>query len=149
MAQAISIRPVAAADRADWARLWRGYLAFYRTELPEAVYDTLFARLMAPGADGPFGLLAEAGGRPVGLVHYLHHLHCWRPEGVVYLQDLFVDPEARGQGAARALIEAVYAAADAAGRPSVYWTTEAGNIPARQLYDRVGVLTPFVKYARG
>lgn len=145
---AVTIRPPRPEDRADWARLWRGYLDFYETELPEEVYETLFARLMAPGPDGPFGLVAEAGGRPVGLVHYLYHLHCWRPEGVVYLQDLFVAPEARGLGAGRALIEAVYAAADAAGRPTVYWTTQDFNATARALYDRIGVLTPFIKYAR-
>ena len=149
MGEALRIRAVEAGDRADWGRLWRGYLAFYETELPEEVYDTLFARLMAPGADGPFGLLAEADGRPVGLVHYLYHLHCWRPEGVVYLQDLFVAPGRRGLGAGRALIEAVYAAADAAGRPFVYWTTQEFNATARVLYDRVGVVTPFIKYARG
>ena len=149
----LRIRPIGPDDRADWARLWRGYLAFYETELPEEVFDTLFARLMAPGPDGPFGLLAETGtaegAQPVGLVHYLHHLHCWRPEGVVYLQDLFVAPEARGQGAGRALIEAVYAAADAAGRPHVYWMTQEFNATARELYDRIGVVTPFIKYARG
>jgi len=144
----LTIRPVAPGDRAEWARLWRGYLEFYETELPEAVYDTLFARLLAPGPDGPFGLIAEGPDGPVGLVHYLHHLHCWRPEGAVYLQDLFVAPEARGSGAGRALIEAVYAAADAAGRPYVYWLTQEFNATARALYDRIGAATPFVRYVR-
>ena len=144
----IVIRSVVADDRADWARLWQGYLAFYRTELTEDVYATLFARLLAPGPDGPFGLIASAGGRSVGLVHYFHHMHCWRPEGVVYLQDLFVDPAARGAGAGRALIAAVYAAADAAGRPNVYCLTQSGNAPARALYDRIGTATDFLKYVR-
>mgnify|MGYP003870438995 FL=1 len=143
------IRPVRAADRAEWARLWTGYLAFYDTELPQSAYDTLFARMLAPGPDGPFGLLAERDGRPVGLVHYFFHLHCWRPDGAVYLQDLYAEPEARGQGIGRALIEAVYGAADAAGRPYVYWTTRAGNATARQLYDRIGVATDFIRYVRG
>ncbi len=84
----------------------------------------------------------------MGLVHYIFHDHCWRPEGVTYLQDLFADPEIRGHGVGRALIEAVYAAADAAGRPSVYWMTQDFNATARQLYDRIGTLTPFIKYAR-
>ncbi len=142
------VRPVTAADAATWRVLWRSYLEFYGTELPETVYDTTFARLLAPGPDGPFGLLAEIGGRPVGLVHYLFHLHCWRPEGVTYLQDLFTAPEARGHGAGRALITAVYAAADAAGRPMVYWLTQTGNTTARALYDRIGVPTEFMKYQR-
>ncbi|MBK5926111.1 GNAT family N-acetyltransferase [Rhodobaculum claviforme] len=143
------IRPVTPADRDAWAALWRQYLAFYRTELPEATYDTLFARLLAPGPDGPFGLLADIDGRPVGLVHYLFHLHCWKPEGVVYLQDLFTDPAARGRGVAGALITAVYAAGDAAGRPSVYWMTQRDNATARALYDRVAVPTDFMRYIRG
>ena len=69
------------------------------------------------------GLLAVAGGVPVGLAHYIFHRHGWQIEDVCYLQDLYVAPEARGTGAGRALIEAVYAAADAAGRPNVYWLT--------------------------
>jgi GNAT superfamily N-acetyltransferase len=54
----------------------------------------------------------------------------------------------RGTGVGRKLIEAVYAAADAAGRPAVYWLTQDFNATARQLYDRIGVLTPFIKYNR-
>lgn len=144
----ITIRPMVAADEAEWRRLWRAYLDFYGAELPDSVYETTFARLLAPGPDGPFGLLAEADGRPVGLVHYIFHQHCWKPEGVVYLQDLYTDAEARGRGVGRALIEAVYAAADAAGRPSVYWLTQDFNHTARLLYDRIAVQTPFIRYVR-
>ncbi|MGY6411163.1 MAG: N-acetyltransferase family protein [Alkalilacustris sp.] len=129
--------------------MWQAYLAFYNTELPETVYDTLFARLLEPGPDGPFGLLAEIDGRPVGLVHYIFHAHCWKPEGVVYLQDLFAEPAARGRGVGRALIEAVYAEADAAGRPSVYWMTQTHNATARLLYDRIAQPTDFMRYVRG
>ena len=64
------------------------------------------------------------------------------------MQDLYVDPAARGTGAGRALIEAVYAAADANGTPSVYWMTQDFNTAARLLYDRIASLTPFIKYQR-
>jgi len=46
------------------------------------------------------------------------------------------------------LIEAVYKAADDAGAPSVYWMTQEFNTNARKLYDRIGQLTPFIKYQR-
>ena len=69
-------------------------------------------------------------------------------ENVCYLQDLFVDKHHRGCGMGRALIEAVYEAADRAGCPAVYWTTERSNAVGRRLYDRIGELTPFVKYVR-
>ena len=71
-------------------------------------------------------------------MHYIFHRHGWQIEDVCYLQDLYVAPEARGRGAGRPLIEAVYAAADAAGGPNVYWLTEETNATARRLYDRVG-----------
>ncbi|MGI9368151.1 MAG: GNAT family N-acetyltransferase, partial [Ruegeria sp.] len=48
----------------------------------------------------------------------------------------------------RALIEAVYAEADRQGSPSVYWLTQDFNDTARKLYDRVGKLTPFIRYQR-
>jgi hypothetical protein len=46
------------------------------------------------------------------------------------------------------LIETVYADADAAERPNVYWMTQTGNTTARRLYDRIGVATDFMKYSR-
>ena len=143
-----TIRPLAAADEVEWRRLWTGYLEFYETSVTEEVCRTTFARLLGDDAQDYHGLIAEQDGKPIGLTHYLFHRHCWRVENVVYLQDLYVDPEARGTGAGRALIEAVYAAGDAAGCPSVYWMTQDFNATARQLYDRVANLTPFIKYQR-
>jgi GNAT superfamily N-acetyltransferase len=143
----VSIRPVRAEDRAVWERLWTDYLAFYETALDDEAKDIAFSRLLDP-ATKVHGLLAEREGTPLGLVHYIFHDHMWRPEGICYLQDLFVAPEARGTGAGRALIEAVYAAADAAGVPRVYWLTQEFNHTARRLYDRLATLSPFIRYDR-
>jgi GNAT superfamily N-acetyltransferase len=142
------IRPLAPSDESAWRDLWRGYLEFYETELPEEIYATSFARLVDPAVTDYHGLVALQDGRPVGLAHYIFHRHGWQVEDITYLQDLYVVPEARGTGAGRALIEAVYAAADAAGRPNVYWLTQTFNATARQLYDRVASATPFMEYRR-
>ncbi len=143
-----TIRPLRAADEDVWRRLWTDYLAFYETSVPEEVYRTTFARLISDDPREFHALLAEQGGETVGLTHFLFHRNCWKVENVVYLQDLYVAPEARGTGAGRALIEAVYAAADVAGCPTVYWLTQDFNATARRLYDRIATLTPFVKYQR-
>jgi len=145
------IRPLEAGDEAEWRRLWTAYLEFYESSVPEEVYVSSFRRMLAGNAGEPNeyrGLLAFAGGRPVGLVHYLFHRHGWKIENVCYLQDLYADPDVRGLGIGRALIEAVYAAADAEGCPSVYWLTQEFNTTARRLYDRIGTVTPFIKYNR-
>ena len=116
--------------------------------MPPEVFDSSFARLLGDDPQDFHGLVAEKDGQLVGLTHYLFHRHGWKVENVCYLQDLYADPAVRGTGVGRRLIEGVYAAADAAGAPGVYWMTQSFNTNARQLYDRIGVLTPFVKYSR-
>ena len=145
----LTVRVLRASDYDSWCVLWRGYLTFYETSVPEAVYETTFARLLGDDPQDFHALVAEKDGQLVGIAHYLFHRHCWKIENVCYLQDLFAAPEARGMGVGRALIEAVYAEADKAGAPSVYWTTQDFNHAARQLYDRIAKLTPFIKYQRG
>ena len=143
-----SIRPLAAADFDTWCHLWRAYLAFYQTNLADDIYDLTFSRLIAPDHPAQNAFVAVIHDNIAGLVHYIYHPHNWRQEDVCYLQDLFVDPAHRGAGVGCALIEAVYHAADANGTPSVYWLTQDFNHTARQLYDRVATVTPFIKYTR-
>jgi len=143
-----TIRPLRPEDEAEWRRLWTGYLAFYQTTVPEAVYASTFARLLGDDPQDFSALVAEDGGQLLGLTHFLFHRHAWKIENVCYLQDLYVDPQTRGTGLGRALIEAVYARADAAGAPAVYWLTQDFNRQARQLYDRIARVTPFIRYVR-
>lgn len=143
-----TIRPLRPEDATEWRRLWTGYLAFYQTTVPEPVYAATFARLLGDDPQDFSALVAEGNGRLLGLTHYLFHRHAWKVENVCYLQDLYVDPAARGTGLGRKLIEAVYARADAAGAPAVYWLTQDFNHEARQLYDRIGKVTPFIRYIR-
>jgi len=131
----VTVTPLEPQDRPRWAELWAAYLAYYGTVVPPEQYDFTWTRLH----DGRIhGLAArDAEGRMVGLAHYLFHEHSWSMRPACYLQDLFVDPEVRGSGAGRALIEAVAQAARAADSFRFYWSTDTGNVVARQLYDRV------------
>ncbi|WP_422074002.1 GNAT family N-acetyltransferase [Tranquillimonas rosea] len=144
----LTIRPVRPEDRPEWEALWRGYLHFYETEVSPDVYDAAFSRLVGDDPHDFHGLVAETDGELIGLTHFLFHRHMWKLAETCYLQDLYAAPEHRGLGVGRALIEAVYGAADAYGADGVYWLTQDFNTTARQLYDRVGKLTPFVKYTR-
>jgi GNAT superfamily N-acetyltransferase len=146
--KSLTIRALQRRDRAEWAGLWRDYLAFYQTSAPPEVYAATFARLLGDDPRDFNALVAQQDGRLVGLTHYLFHRHAWKIADVCYLQDLYARPETRGTGIGRALIEAVYAAADAHGAASVYWLTQDFNTPARRLYDRIGVKTPFIRYNR-
>lgn len=144
----MTARPLAAADREGWQALYAGYQRFHDRDPDAAFYDAAFARLMSGNPHDFQGLVAEQDHRLLGLMHYVFHPNLWRAQGVCYLQELFTAPEARGKGAGRALIQAVYDAADAAGVPAVYWLTAENNYAGRMLYDRVAVKSPFIRYNR-
>lgn len=142
----LAIRYLEPRDRAGWERLFRAYLAFYGTSLPDEAIDTAWDRLVLDG-DSPYGLVAlDFGGRPVGIAHYLFHVSTWHVGPSCYLQDLFVAPENRGGGIGRALIEAVHEAALKGGAESFYWLTQDFNVTARRLYDKLAEKTAFIKY---
>jgi GNAT superfamily N-acetyltransferase len=147
MAAAIDIRRVGADERVAWEPLWRGYLHFYKTDVPPATYETTWKRLHDP--DEPMGLLgAYVEGTLKGIVHFLYHRSCWTIGNYCYLQDLFVADDARGHGLGRALIEAVYAEARAAGASRVHWLTHETNATARALYDTLADRPGFIQYRK-
>ena len=143
------VRRLQARDRAQWLALFKGYIAFYQAEVAEDVIETTWRRMLAGDDDFHIGLVAvDAGDAPIGLAHLLFHRSTWSAGWYCYLEDLFVDPTRRRQGAGRALIEAVYREADARGASRTYWMTERGNDTARALYDSLATLSPFVQYRR-
>ena len=141
-----AIRPIRETDYEAWLPLWHAYNAFYRNDVAEEVTHAAFGRL-CDGADGFFGLVAEDDGL-IGLAHAVFHPATWTTGTYCYLEDLFVSRGGRGSGAARLLIEGVYAEADKRGADRVYWHTQQYNAPARSLYDAVGHATSFVVYER-
>jgi GNAT superfamily N-acetyltransferase len=141
------IRALQASDRVQWVPLWNGYLRFYRAQLSDAVTETTFARLIDPQLQ-PHALVAEREGTLLGFTHYLFHRSTWSVQDSCYLEDLFVAPAARGGGVARALIHAVYAAAERAQAATVYWLTQEFNAPGRALYDTLARRTSFIRYER-
>ena len=141
------IRDVAPADFAQWQPLWAGYNRFYQRTAPDDVTRTTWARFFDP-AEPVHALVAERSGALLGLAHYIFHRNTSMVPPVCYLQDLFTAEAARGQGVGRALIEAVYARATAAGSTRVYWQTQETNATARALYDKVAGRSGFIVYRK-
>ena len=144
---AIDVRPLAEADRAAWEPLWAAYLAFYEASVPAATVELTWSRFH-DAAEPMHALGAFEAGALVGIVHYLFHRTTWTPADTCYLQDLFTAPAARGKGAGRALIEAVYERAREAGAARVYWLTQDGNATARALYDTLADHPGFTVYRK-
>ena len=145
----VQIRPLAPEDHQAWLALWRGYLTFYEADIPDDITALTWSRLLDPAEPMHAAVaVATPGGPPIGFVHWLTHRSTWARTSYAYLEDLFVDPALRGTGAGRALIEHVYAAAQAAGYPQVYWLTHETNATARALYDKVAERSGFIVYRK-
>ena len=142
---ALIIRAVAASDKADWERLYAGYAAFYKVEQTEAMRAVVWGWLSDP-AHATEGLVAERDGALIGLAHFRAFARPLSASTGGYLDDLFVDPEARGAGAAAALLAAVQAAGAARGWTVIRWITAEDNTRARAVYDRLADQTTWVTY---
>jgi len=151
MAGPLIVRPATPADYARWLPLWDGYNAFYGrsgdTALAPEITAATWDRFFDP-YEPMFALVAEQDGALLGLTHYLFHRTTTALLPSLYLQDLFTSAEARGQGVGRALIEAVYRAAQDLGLPRVYWLTHETNETAMALYDRIAEKSGFVVYRK-
>ncbi|HWX64771.1 GNAT family N-acetyltransferase [Bradyrhizobium sp.] len=145
------IRSVTRQDYEQWLPLWDGYNAFYgrsgETALAPEITKMTWARFFN-SYEPVHALVAERGGRLLGLTHYLFHRSTTAMELVCYLQDLFTSEDARCKGVGRALINGVYEQAARAKSSRVYWQTHETNLTAQELYNKVAERSGFIVYRK-
>lgn len=143
----MNIRPVTAADHEAWRELFRAYGVFYETTFSDQVLDGVWGWLMDPTHE-VHAIVAERDGDLVGFAHIRRLWDTFTAGPGWFLDDLYVAPEQRGTGVARALIERGYADAEAAGGGTFRWITAAGNETAQLLYDRIATRADWVVYEK-
>ncbi len=142
------IRMAEAKDEQRWRELWASYIKFYRSEVADDVTANTWKRILDP-ASNIDALVAERDGQVIGICNYLFHDSTWSKQQICYLQDLFVDPNARGGGAAKMLILACEEKAKKKGAFRIYWQTQEYNAAARSLYDTIVPRSSFIVYRKG
>jgi GNAT superfamily N-acetyltransferase len=146
MSPPITVVPLAPEHREAWERLYTGYAAFYQVEQSAAMRARVWGWLHDPAHEVE-GLVALASGAgPVGLAHFRPFARPLAASIGGFLDDLFVAPEARGSGAAQALIEAVAARGRERGWTAIRWITAEDNYRGRSVYDRVAQKTKWLTY---
>ena len=130
----LEIRAALAADKQRWFILWQGYLDFYKTELSTEQSSLTWQRILDPEFNMKCAVAIDDG-LIVGFTTYSLQNSTWSENGHCYLEDLFVDPAARGKGVGRALIEHVKSYAIENNCSRLYWNTDEDNATARKLYD--------------
>jgi GNAT superfamily N-acetyltransferase len=137
----VTIRPAAPAD----AALIHGFIC----ELAE--YERLSQAVEAGEADvaralfGPnprvFCDIAEADGSPVGFALWFYSYSTFSGRHGIFLEDLFVRPEARRQGAGKALLQNLARRCVTEGLGRLEWAVLDWNAPAIRFYDALGAET--------
>jgi ribosomal protein S18 acetylase RimI-like enzyme len=142
----VTIRPIKQSDREDWDLLYKGYADFYKVSQTPEMRDNVWSWLMDQSKE-VYGFVAENGdGKLIGLTHFRSYARPLSASIGGFLDDLFVDPNARGSGAAEALIDAVKAEGQRRGWTVIRWITADDNYRARGLYDRLAERTKWVTY---
>ena len=143
------IRPLNAGDRAAWEPLFLAYGVFYETEFTPEIIDKVWSLLMESGS-GIDGLVADNDGTLVGFAHYRSHPDTFTGGRDWFLDDLYVDPDARGAGTATDLIQHLTTLArESSPAGSLRWITAADNSRAQRVYDRLAKRTTWVTYEIG
>lgn len=145
-AQAVTVRPLAQSDFFAWYDLYSQYATFYNEDLTDE--RAMRAWLWLHDENHLItGLVAvDAAGTLVGLAHFRPFERLLAGGNGLYIDDLFVSPDARKQGVARSLIAAVEQKAKDGDYQIVRWITAKDNDTARRVYDAVAKKTNWVTY---
>jgi len=134
------IRPATAADVPTILRFVRDLATFERE--PDAVaateaklHDALFGP--APAAEA---VIAEADGQAQGFALFFHNFSTWTGRRGLYLEDLYVTPDARGQGVGTALLRHLAGIAVARGCGRFEWSVLDWNADAIAFYRQMGAV---------
>jgi len=134
----VGIRFANVDDAATILRLVRELAAYERE--PDAVLLTLpVLRAQLESETPPFScLIAERDGEPVGFALFFASYSTWRGRPGIYLEDLYVTPDARGLGIGKALLRRLAVLAIERGCARVEWSVLDWNTPAIDFYRSLG-----------
>jgi GNAT superfamily N-acetyltransferase len=141
----LNIRELKETDKDRWLELWAGYQEFYKSNLSPEQTEFTWKRLIN-NEQKMYGFVAENENGVIGFTHCLFRPSTWTETDYCYLEDLYVDPNIRGKGVGRALMNRVVELAKEKNSKRVYWTTQEFNKTARVLYDSITSVSEFVQY---
>ncbi|HET8975251.1 MAG TPA: GNAT family N-acetyltransferase [Solirubrobacterales bacterium] len=137
LADGVEIRPAEAGEVAEVLPLMRAYCDFYEVGPADGGLLEMARALIADPEQGSLYVAAEDG-RIVGFAAMGWKWASTRGARIGVLEDLFVDPAARGKGVADALIGVCAERCRERGAPVLEWVTAPDNHRAQRVYDRTG-----------
>jgi ribosomal protein S18 acetylase RimI-like enzyme len=142
----VAVRRVEDNEFFTWLDLYTGYGEFYENPVTDEKALLVWSWLTDPSTGLEAYFAVDDEGTPIGLAHVREFVRPLDGSKGLYLDDLFVSPDSRGEGAGTALLEAMRDHAKERGLSVVRWITAKDNETARRLYDRVAEKTKWVTY---
>jgi len=139
------IRKLEIKDKENWAKLYNGYADFYKVPMNMGVLDTLWNWIHDESHDVN-GLCFELEGKIVAIAHYRTMPRPIKGQYIGFLDDLFVEPDFRGQKIAQKLISHLKSLSKDNNWQGVRWITHSSNGHAKKLYDKIANNTGFELY---
>ena len=136
----IAIRPANAADVPVILRFVRELADYEKAADQVVATEALLHEAMFEGIPAAEAVIAEQGGSPIGLALYFFNFSTWSGMRGLYLEDLYITPEARGSGAGTALLRHLAEVAIDRGCARFDWSVLDWNTPALDFYKSMGAV---------
>ena len=127
---------VASDDKSEWRSLFAGYAEFYKTPLTAEIVDQVWRWLLDPSNVFEGLIVRDEQNKALGIVHVRACPRSLSGCEIGFVDDMFIDPAARGSGAADALVARLKTLAEERGWPLIRWVTQHFNERGRAFYDR-------------
>ena len=139
------IRKLEQKDKRNWAKLYNGYADFYKVPMNTEILDTLWSWIHDEKhiVNGICYVLER---KIVGIAHYRTMPRPIKSQYIGFLDDLFVEPEFRGQKIAQKLINYLKSISKVNNWEGIRWITQSSNENAKKLYDKIANNTGFELY---
>tara|TARA_R110002049_G_scaffold210615_1_gene381688 strand:- start:1077 stop:1529 length:453 start_codon:yes stop_codon:yes gene_type:complete len=138
---------VSEEDKPEWRTLFEGYAAFYQTPMTDEIVERVWAWLLDPGHVFEGLIVRDEHHRALGLAHVRACPRSLSGCDIGFVDDMFVHSDARGSGAADALVTRLRELAAERSWPLLRWVTQHFNERGRGFYDRyTGGPTDFIVY---
>jgi GNAT superfamily N-acetyltransferase len=134
----VVIRPAVAADAPLIFAFVRELAEYERLGHEVEASEADLARDLFGAAPRVFCDIAEAAGEPVGFALWFYNYSTFRGRHGLFLEDLFVRPQARRQGAGKALLRRLARRCVDEGLGRLEWAVLDWNAPAIAFYDSLG-----------
>ena len=141
------VNVLSAEDQPEWRPLFDGYGEFYKTPITDDIADQVWGWLMDPAHVLEGLMVRDQHNRALGIAHVRACPRSLSGGDIGFVDDMFVAPEARGTGAADAMVGRLKTLAEQRDWSALRWITQHFNERGRGFYDRyTGGPSDFIVY---